>query len=181
MLRPRSNLWPTKGASVLSFHPLQAVTDDATERTLDGVYVGLEGDPKAVAAGIEIAVNLGMRYLVLTAEDKPRYHLAATLTSNFLVTLMGMVQEVLVSLDIDRADGYAMMGPLLRGTLSHLEGHPPEEALTGPVMRGDLQTLRQHGLALRQHLPQLVPAYAALTVETVRLACSERPARPRGG
>jgi predicted short-subunit dehydrogenase-like oxidoreductase (DUF2520 family) len=80
------------------------------------------------------------------------------------------VQEVLVSLDIDRADGFALIEPLLRGTLDNLAHLPPEEALTGPVVRGDLETLRSHGLALRQHLPQLVPAYAALTVETVRLA-----------
>jgi len=169
---PASALEPLahEGAAALSFHPLQAVPPDADARTLDGAYVGLEGDPKAVAAGIELAVGLGLRYLVLTPEAKPRYHLAATLASNFLVTLLGMVQEVLVSLDIDRADGFALIEPLLRGTLDNLAHMPPEEALTGPVVRGDLETLRAHGLALRQHLPQLVPAYAALTVETVRLA-----------
>ncbi|MDX1420883.1 MAG: DUF2520 domain-containing protein [Rubricoccaceae bacterium] len=159
-----------EGAAALSFHPLQAISPDADARALDGAYVGLEGDPKAVAAGIELAVGLGLRYLVLTPEAKPRYHLAATLASNFLVTLLGMVQEVLVSLDIDRADGFALIEPLLRGTLDNLAHLPPEEALTGPVVRGDLETLRRHGLALRQHLPQLVPAYAALTVESVRLA-----------
>lgn len=158
-----------EGASVLSFHPLQTVTKP-TAKTLDGVYVGIEGGGKAVAAGIELAVNLGMRYLVLSAEAKPRYHLAASMTSNFLVTLMAMVQEVLVSLDIDRSDGFALVEPLLRGTLENLEHASPEDALTGPVIRGDLETLRSHGLSLRQHLPQLVPAYAALTVESVRLA-----------
>src|SRR5690606_38072903 len=159
-----------EGATVLSFHPLQAVSQEADARTLENVYVGLEGDAKAVAAGIELAVGLGLRYLVLTPEAKPRYHLAATLASNFLVTLLGMVQEVLVSLDIDRADGFALIEPLLRGTLDNLAHMPPEEALPGPVVRGGLETLRAHGLALRQRLPQLVPAYAALTVETVRLA-----------
>ena len=159
-----------EGAAVLSFHPLQSVAEPASARTLAGVYVGIEGEGKAVAAGIELAAGLGMRYLVLSAEAKPRYHLAATMTSNFLVTLMAMVQEVLVSLDIDRADGFALVEPLLRGTLDDLARATTEEALTGPVVRGDLETLRRHGLALRQHLPQLVPAYAALTVETVRLA-----------
>lgn len=159
-----------EGAAALSFHPLQAVTDDSDAAALDGIYVGLEGGARAVAAGIELAVGLGLRYLVLSAEAKPRYHLAASMTSNFLVTLMAMVQEVLLSLDIDRADGFAMLEPLLRGTLDNLAHATPEDALTGPVVRGDLDTLRRHGMALRQHLPQLVPAYAALTVEAVRLA-----------
>ena len=160
----------SEGAAVLSFHPLQAITRDHGGEALDGTYVGLEGPPRGVAAGIELAVGLGLRYVVIPAEAKPRYHLAAAMASNFLVTLLGMVQEVLASLDIDRRDGLAMLEPLLRGTLDNLVTRGPEEALTGPVVRGDLDTLRSHGLALRQHLPQLVPAYAALSVETVRLA-----------
>ena len=159
-----------EGASVLSFHPLQTIPRDASASALVGAHVGLEGDPRGVAAGIELAVRLGMRYLVLSPDAKARYHLAATMTSNFLVTLMGMVQEVLSSLDIDRDDAMAMLAPLLQGTLDNLKASSPEEALTGPVARGDLATLRQHGLALREHLPHLVPAYAALSVETVRLA-----------
>lgn len=159
-----------EGAAVLSFHPLQTISGEADARTLDGAYVGLEGDPKGVATGTALAVGLGLRPVVLTPDDKPRYHLAATLAANFLVTLVGMVQEVLASLGLSPAAGFALVAPLLRGTLGNLDHRSPEEALTGPVVRGDLETLQSHGRALRQHLPQLIPAYAALTVETVRLA-----------
>ncbi|MEO0557758.1 MAG: DUF2520 domain-containing protein [Bacteroidota bacterium] len=159
-----------EGASVLSFHPLQTLAPDASASSLVGVHAGLEGDPRGVAAGIELAVRLGMRYLVLSPDAKARYHLAATMASNFVVTLLGMVQEVLSSLDIDRDEAMALLAPLLQGTLDNLKASSPEEAITGPVVRGDLATLRQHGLALREHLPHLVPAYAALSVETVRLA-----------
>jgi len=170
--RPASLLEPLRqeGARTLSFHPLQTVTRDADAQTLAGVTVGIEGEPRGVAAGIELAAGLGMRYLVVSAEDKPRYHLAAAMASNLLVTLMGMVQEVLASIDIDRREAMAILGPLLQGTLDNLTATSPEEALTGPVARGDIQTLRAHGLALRKELPHLVPAYAALSVETVRLA-----------
>lgn len=169
---PASALSPLadEGAAVLSFHPLQTLTREAASQALDGVYVGLEGDARGVAAGIEVAVRLGMRYLVLSSEAKARYHLAASMASNFLVTLMGIVQEVLASIDVDRDDAKALLAPLLQGTLDNLRAGSPEEAITGPVVRGDLATLRQHGLALREHLPHLVPAYAALSVETVRLA-----------
>ena len=170
--QPAALLEPLRqeGARTLSFHPLQAVTADADARTLKGVAVGVEGEPPGVAAGIELAVGLGMRYLVVSAADKPRYHLAAAMASNFLVTLMGMVQEVLASIDIDRRSAMTLLEPLLRGTLANLTATSPEDALTGPVARGDLGTLRAHGLALRKDLPHLVPAYAALSLETVRLA-----------
>jgi predicted short-subunit dehydrogenase-like oxidoreductase (DUF2520 family) len=159
-----------RGARVLSFHPLQTLTESSPAGALDGVYAGIEGAPQAVAAGIELAVNLGMRYLVLTPETKARYHLAASMASNFLVTLMAVVQQVLTSLDIDRATAQEVVEPLVRGTLENLARSTPEDALTGPIVRGDLATLREHGLALRRYLPHLVPVYAALAMETVPLA-----------
>ncbi len=170
--QPASLLEPLRreGARTLAFHPLQTLTRDATAESLAGVTVSVEGEPPGVAAGIELTAGLGMRYLVVSAEDKPRYHLAASMASNLLVTLMGMVQEVLASIDIDRRQAMSILAPLLQGTLDNLTATSPEEALTGPVARGDLGTLRAHGLALRKDLPHLVPAYAALSVETVRLA-----------
>lgn len=159
-----------QGARTLSFHPLQSLPPDADASRLNGVTVGIEGEPSGVAAGIELAVGLGLRYIVIPAEAKPRYHLAAAMASNLMVTLMGIVQEVLASIDIDRAQAMTILEPLVRGTLDTLTASSPEEALTGPVARGDLSTLRAHGLALRKDLPHLVPAYAALSVETVRLA-----------
>ncbi len=169
---PASVLEPLRaqGARTLSFHPLQSLPPDADASRLDGVTVGVEGPPAGVAAGIELAVGLGLRYLVISADAKPRYHLAAAMASNLTVTLMGMVQEVLASIDIDRTQAMSILEPLVRGTLDTLIQSSPEEALTGPVARGDLGTLRAHGLALRKDLPHLVPAYAALSVETVRLA-----------
>ena len=158
------------GATTLAFHPLQTLRAGADGSALDGAYVGLEGAPRAVAAGIELASGLGLRYLVTAAEDRPRYHLAASVASNFPVTLVGMAQEVLGSIGLDRAEAVAVLEPLLRGTLDGLADGAPEDVLTGPVVRGDLETLRAHGLALRAHLPTLVPVYAALSVETVRLA-----------
>ena len=166
VLRPLSE----EGARVFSFHPLQAITPESEASVLDGVYAGVEGAPAVAAAGIELAVNLGMRYLVLSAEDKPRYHLAASMASNFLVTLQAIVQNVLLSLDIDRATAQEVMAPLVQGTLRNLSTSMPEDALTGPIARGDLETVHRHGLALRQHFPHLVPTYAALALETVTLA-----------
>jgi len=168
-----------EGADTLSFHPLQALTERSGPEALDGIYVGLEGGQRAVGAGIELAVGLGLRYLVLSAEARARYHVAAVVASNFLVTLVAMVQEILNSIDVPRDDAFALVEPLLRGTLDNLARSTPEEALTGPVVRGDLETLRRHGLALRQHLPQLVPSYAALTVEAVRVAVRSGRLDPR--
>lgn len=169
---PASILKPVaeKGARILGFHPLQTLTHDSPPEVLDGVYAGIEGAPQPVAAGIELAVNLGMRYIVLSPDAKSRYHLAATIASNYLVTLVSVVQQVLGSIDVDRATAQEIIEPLIQGTLDNLSNSSPEDALTGPISRGDLDTVRQHGLALRRYLPHLVPVYAALAAETVPLA-----------
>jgi predicted short-subunit dehydrogenase-like oxidoreductase (DUF2520 family) len=158
------------GATTLSFHPLQTFTATSPSSSFDDVFIGVEGSTKAVAAGIELAVNLGARFLVLTADVKARYHLAASLASNYLVTLVAMAQEILGSLEVDRQTAHAMLEPLLVGTLANLGRLSPEDALTGPIVRGDLETIRQHGVALRRFQPHLVPVYAALAGESVRVA-----------
>lgn len=158
------------GATTLAFHPVQTLPTGADASALEGVTVGLEGDAQGIAAGVELAVTLGLRYLVVDAGAKSRYHLASSMASNLLVTLLGMVQEVTASIGLDRDEAMRVLRPLVQETLDNLASRSPEEAITGPVARGDLGTLKAHGLALRQHLPHLVPAYAALSVETVRLA-----------
>jgi predicted short-subunit dehydrogenase-like oxidoreductase (DUF2520 family) len=168
-----------EGARTLSFHPLQALTRSSETDVLDGVYAGIEGPSPALAAGIELAVGLGMRYLILSAEDKPRYHLAASIASNFLVTLQAVVQQIFQTLDVDRETAQEVVAPLVRGTLDNLAASTPEEALTGPILRGDLETVHKHGLALRRYVPHLVPVYASLAMETITLAVRSSRLDPR--
>jgi predicted short-subunit dehydrogenase-like oxidoreductase (DUF2520 family) len=157
-----------QGASLLSFHPLQAFPKTGPPVSLRYSYIGLEGDPKAVALGREVAHALGAYPIELTAEAKARYHLAAVLASNGLVALLAMAGEVLATIGIPRPQAQNFMLPLLQGTLENVRVSLPEEALTGPAVRGDLQPIQQHLEALKAYLPHLLPAYAALTTEMIR-------------
>ncbi|MFQ5570919.1 MAG: Rossmann-like and DUF2520 domain-containing protein [Rhodothermales bacterium] len=159
-----------QGAALLSFHPLQTFAPASPPDAFDGIYIGLEGDSAAVALGSNIAIDLGARPLTLTPYAKVRYHLAASMASNYLVTLMGLVGEVLSSIDLDRQQGAALMRPLVEGTWRNLARHLPEDVLSGPIARGDRQTIAGHLEALNEHLPHLIPVYAALGAETVRVA-----------
>ena len=170
--RPAAALYTLgeQSASLLSFHPLQTFTPATPLDAFDDIYVALEGDAEAVALGMQVATDLGARTLTLSAEAKTRYHLAASMASNFFVTLMALVGEVLASLDLDRQQGAALMRPLVEGTWQNLARHLPEDALTGPIVRGDQHTLSAHLDALAEHLPHLLPVYAALGTEAVRVA-----------
>jgi predicted short-subunit dehydrogenase-like oxidoreductase (DUF2520 family) len=159
-----------QGASVLSFHPLQTFQAESGPEVFQDIYVGVEGDADAVDLGRRLARDLGARPVTLTAEAKMRYHLAAAMASNYTVTLMALVNEVLTSAGLSRQKGMALVRPLVEGTWRNLQRHLPEDALTGPIARGDSQTVQGHLDALTGHLPHLIPAYAVLGAETVRVA-----------
>lgn len=159
-----------RGAAVLSFHPLQTFPPGSTPDVFRGIFVALEGDDAALPLGRRLAEALGARHVTLAAEAKPRYHLAATMASNFLVTLMALVDEVLGDAGIDAADRGGLVRPLVDRTWANLQQGRPDDVLTGPVARGDAATVQTHLAALRTHLPHLLPVYAALAGETVRVA-----------
>lgn len=158
------------GAATFSFHPMQTFTSESDPSAFDGIYVGVEGDPDAVPFGAQLASDLGAQAVRVPTEAKTRYHLAAAVASNGLVALMGMVNEIIASAGLDADDGLALMRPLIERTQANVAAHAPEGALTGPAARGDLGTVNAHLEALATHLPHLLPAYAALTNEMVRLA-----------
>jgi predicted short-subunit dehydrogenase-like oxidoreductase (DUF2520 family) len=158
------------GAAVLSFHPAQAFAPGTPERAFEGVPVVLEGAPAAVAAGRRLARTLGLHAVELPAGGKAAYHLALALVSNYTVTLTALATEVLATLGVALPDALALVRPLLDGTVQNLHRSLPERALTGPIARGDVDTVGRHLAVLQEALPHLVPVYAALATETVRVA-----------
>lgn len=152
-----------RGALVGSFHPLQAFPHDGTIKGFDGIYVGVEGDDAAVEELEAVATAIGATPVRVPTERKIRYHLAAAVASNFLATLMALVDE------ISTLDSHVFI-PLVEATLSNIRSTSPETALTGPIARGDVGTVRLHLESLAGGAEHLVPVYAALATETVRVA-----------
>ena len=161
-----------EGAATMSFHPVQTFAEETSPEAFEGIAVGLEGHDRALAAGEALADVLGARPLRLTPEEKARYHCAAALASNGLVALLAVVEEVFgdVPESTDSASGAGLVAPLVEHTWANLKAGCPEEVLTGPVMRGDTSTVQAHLDALEGETPHLLPVYAALSTEMVRLA-----------
>lgn len=170
--RPARALRPLAdaGAACLSFHPMQTFAPGAAPEVFEGIYVALEGDERAVAVGRRVAADMGAHPLELPARAKTRVHLAASVASNFFVTLMALAGEILASAGISGEEAQAVLRPLVSETWRGLGNQPPREALTGPIARGDVGTVTEHLATLSTHLPHLAPAYVALAAETVRLA-----------
>jgi predicted short-subunit dehydrogenase-like oxidoreductase (DUF2520 family) len=163
-------LAPLHGAGYVvgSIHPLMAVADPwlAGERLVGAAFT-LGGEPAAVAAGRRIVSALDGRALVVPSAQRPLYHAAAVLASNYLVALTAAAARILAEAGVPDADTLPALLPLLRGTLDNVEQLGLPAALTGPIARGDIDTVRLHMARLSSGDRAL---YSGLGLELLRLA-----------
>jgi predicted short-subunit dehydrogenase-like oxidoreductase (DUF2520 family) len=173
---PLAALEPAGGES-FALHPLQSFpggADDASR--FDGAGCAVAGStPDALALATELARSLGMTPFEIADDERPAYHAAASVASNFLVTLQSAAERVADAAGLDAAEARRLLAPLVRATVESWAELGPERALTGPVARGDELTVASQRAAVRRADPDLLPLFDALVAETRRLA--GRPAR----
>jgi len=148
----------------LGLHPLMTVTRGATGFTGAGAAIG-GTTPRALAVAHAIARALGLRAVELADADRPAYHAAASVASNFLVTLEAWAEELL---PVDRA----LLAPLVRATVENWAADGPEQALTGPIARGDEGTVARQREAVAERTPQRLGLWDLLAEATRELAGS---------
>jgi predicted short-subunit dehydrogenase-like oxidoreductase (DUF2520 family) len=163
-----------KGAVVGSFHPLQTFPKiNAVD--LRRVTVAIEGDRKAVNCGKRIARKLGSRPFVLTSEEKVLYHIAAVFGSNYVVTLLSVVEELGRHIGVPQRNVVSMFEPLVLQSVKNVRNHSAALALTGPIARGDVHTIKRHRDVLKtKELKHISSLYSALAKATARLASKKR-------
>lgn len=159
------------GAHVFGFHPLQTFTREGDPPELDGVGCAIAGStPEALAFAREVAERLGMVPFDLPDHKRAAYHAAASVASNFLVTLQAMAEEVARDAGLEPTQARQLLAPLVRRTVENWVELGPAAALTGPVARGDEQTVSAQRRAISAASPQLLPLFDALVERTKAIA-----------
>ena len=149
-----------------SLHPLQTVPDPRTDLT--GSPAAIAGsDDRAVETARELAGKLGMIPFEVADEVRALYHAAASVASNYLVTLEQEAAELLARAGVE--EPRRMLAPLVRRSLENWVERGPE-ALTGPVARGDHETVESHREAIALHAPELLELYDLMAERTELLA-----------
>lgn len=164
---------PNSDIGLLSLHPLLPFADrDNAARNLQDCPCTLEGDANRQALGLELIAAVGGLPFTLPAAAKPTYHAAASIASNFLVSLSASARDLIVaSCGLDPPQAQQLLAPLQRATLDNLRALGPEQALTGPIVRGDAGTLALHLETLARQSPDLFDLYRRLARATLELAC----------
>jgi predicted short-subunit dehydrogenase-like oxidoreductase (DUF2520 family) len=159
------------GAQVATIHPLQSFVD------IEGVLESIPGSTFSITAegevkewAVRIVRDLGGVPFFVSDEDKPLYHAAACMASNYLVTLMNMVEEIYRHLGMAGDEAIRSFWPLVRGTVMNIEGRGTEKSLTGPIARGDIGTIRRHLEVLGEKMPHILNLYREMGLFTVDIA-----------
>jgi len=164
----------TCGARIASMHPLQSFADvELAVRILRRSAFVIEGGSEAVAQLKALAGCLSETVLTIRSEDKPLYHAAACLASNYLVTLLWAAVKLYQSFGIDEQHALSSLRPLVEGTLENAFRLGPVKALTGPIARGDAVTCGRHLDALEglaETLPGLENLYTTMGLHTLVVA-----------
>lgn len=140
-----------------SVHPLQTLTAERGAEQLDGAWGAITAESdEALAAARWLAETLGLRPFPLADADRPLYHAAAAIASNYLVTLYRTAAALFEQVGAP-PEGLV---PLMERTIEN------GFALTGPIARGDWTTVEAHLRALEERAPEFVPLYRALADAT---------------
>ena len=134
-----------KGAKVYSLHPLQSVSNiENAVKDFNNSVFSIESINNEIDENIQKILGVLKSHFQIDSEKKAIYHMAASVFSNYLNTLMDFGLELTSSLDIDKKFAFEAMKPLIYSSLKNIENNGVENSLTGPLSRGDVNTIKTH-------------------------------------
>ena len=155
------------GHEAFGLHPLMTVPAGAPAGVLAGAGAAVAGStPRALATAERLARAAGMVPAPIAEADRAAYHAAASIASNFLVTLEGAAERLAGTAHVDRA----LLVPLVRAAVENWAARGAPDALTGPIARGDEATVARQRAAVAERAPDLLPLFDALADATRTLA-----------
>jgi predicted short-subunit dehydrogenase-like oxidoreductase (DUF2520 family) len=171
-----TTLAPLAPHEAFSLHPLMTVTSDGA--SFIGATAAVAGSTdRALQTATGLAHRLGLRPVEVADADRAAYHAAASVASNFLVTLEGAAERLAATAGVDRE----ALVPLVRAAVENWAELGPREALTGPIARGDDAVVARQRMAVAARAPELLGLFDALTEATRALARGEDPGTPANG
>ena len=127
----------------------------------------MEGDANAIRSINAIVRSLGGRPVPIRKQEKPAYHMFATMICPLLVSLLAASENAAQLARISRSEAHRRMLPIIRQTISNYEKVGAAAAFTGPFVRGDVETVRLHLKSLSNN-PAVRNVYVALAASALK-------------
>lgn len=151
-------------------HPLMTFSRVPTSRSpFEGAGAAVAGStPRALAVAEDLSRQLGMEPFAIADADRAAYHAAASIASNFLVTIEDAAEVLLRTTGNERH----VLLPLIRASVANW-GTEGRASLTGPIARGDDATVARQREAIAGRAPELLAMFDALVERTRSIAPTE--------
>lgn len=134
-----------KKAYGASIHPLLAFRDKfSSYKQLENGFFTLEGDAYAIGMLQNLFTELGNPYRMILAENKVKYHCAASILSNDVLALMDIGYTLLEECGFTKEEAGNAAKFLVCGNLENILEKGTAESMTGPILRGDNFTVEKH-------------------------------------
>ena len=145
-----------------SIHPLMTLAPHAS---LSGAACAVDGSTtRALATARELAERLHMSPMHVAPEKRALYHAAASMASNFLVTLEDAAERAAIACNVPRS----ALVPLVEAAVRAWSVEGFRGAITGPVARHDEETVDRQRSAIDKELPELLSLFDEMTRATRR-------------
>jgi predicted short-subunit dehydrogenase-like oxidoreductase (DUF2520 family) len=162
------------GVAAFGLHPLQTFPAGSGPEVFRGAGCAVAGSsPAALAFAGRLARLLGMTPFEIDDDGRAAYHAAASVASNFTVTLLAAAERIAARAGLAPHEARALLAPLVRRTVESVAELGPERALTGPIARGDHATVEAQRRALEDAAPELLELFDELVRHTRALAGEE--------
>ena len=171
---PLAALEPAGAAACFGLHPLQSFGGQSSDQPFRGAGCGIAGSTAAaLALARRIAEDLGMTPFEIDERGRGAYHAAASMASNFLVTLEAAAERLAGGAGLESAEARALLAPLVLRSARNWAELGIARALTGPVARGDEATVAAQREAVEEAAPELLALFDELVERTRELAGRE--------
>ncbi|MGN0342658.1 MAG: Rossmann-like and DUF2520 domain-containing protein [Roseburia sp.] len=151
-----------------SVHPLFAVSSKYDSyKELSKCYFTIEGATEYLEQMKTLFTDMGNPVAVIDTEQKVKYHAAAAISSNLVVGLVAMSEQMLVECGFDAADAHQALIPIIQGNMQHIVSEGTVEALTGPMERNDVETVKKHLACLKGNEKEV---YRTVSKEVLKVA-----------
>ena len=161
------------GAFGFSIHPLLAVSDRyKSYQELPKALFTIEGNAEHTPEIKALLEDSGLKYQVISADVKTRYHGAAVMCSNLVVGLIQAAEDELRACGFSEEQLSDAISPLLLGNVNKVLKVGTKAALTGPIERGDVGTVEKH-LNTFEGIDRQV--YKTMSLKTLEVAKEKHP------
>ena len=165
-----------------SIHPLCAISnrEHSWEKLSDTLFTiegGNQNGQSDIGQDVDIPgmfKNMGNRICIVSAENKAKYHAAASLASNHMTADFSMAKDLFMECGFIEKSAEEELYKLASGNLNNILLQGCTDSLTGPIERGDCATVEKHLQVLEEDRKCVYLANARQLIKIAQQKNAER-------